>query len=607
MELRPYQAEAKDAVYKYFRENGDKNPCVVLPTGAGKTPLLATLCKDIIVERAKKRGVPQRVLVVAHVKELLEQAYDKIKTVCPSLNVGIYSSGLHKRDTKNDVIVAGVQSIYSKAFDLGKFDLIIVDEAHLIPRDGDGMYQTLLKNERLINPNVKLVGLTATPYRMRDGLICCENGFLNDVCYEANVKDLIEQGYLSKVVTRKVKLNYDSSTLNVSGGEFIQKEVDALVSDDQKLDGICREIVLRSSFEDRKKVLIFAANVEHAERTKEKIKEYSGENCEAIFGSTPADERASILEKFKKDQGEVDLLGNATKPLRFLVNVNVLTTGFDNPKVDHVVILRPTASPGLYYQMVGRGFRLSEGKEYCLVSDYGQNIDRHGPVDKISGKKKKKKNNILPIKVCGKCDAIVSIGTRKCPDCGYEFPFEEQPLEEKLERTSSKKNVVSGNFIDEEYEIDRVDYFVHEKTRDDGTISRTVRITYRTTGGRRFNEWICPEHEGNARRSFVGWWVKRSLEQSPFTVDEVVDAGNNGELAPVLSIVVRYEENERYGKIIKHNLGEIPELKEKNVNRCARCCYFNNKECLFDIENPIPVKESDVSCERFSDVEDLPF
>ena len=145
MELRPYQQAAVDAVYDYLRQHDD-NPCVVIPTAGGKTPILATICKDAVMQWGG------RVLVLAHVKELLEQAADKLRVVCPELRFGVYSAGLNRRDTDQPVIVAGIQSVYKRACELDAFDLVIVDEAHLIPPDGEGMYRQFLADAKIVNP-----------------------------------------------------------------------------------------------------------------------------------------------------------------------------------------------------------------------------------------------------------------------------------------------------------------------------------------------------------------------------------------------------------------------------------------------------------------------
>ncbi len=168
--LRPYQEAAKAAVYDHLRRRDD-NPCVVIPTAGGKTPVMASICKDAV-------GLWEgRVLILAHVKELLEQTTDKLTLVCPEVHYGVYSAGLKRRDTEHSVIVAGIQSVYRKACELGGFNLIIVDEAHLIPPDGEGMYQQFLADAKVINPEVRVIGLTATPFRMKSGMICGRKTF----------------------------------------------------------------------------------------------------------------------------------------------------------------------------------------------------------------------------------------------------------------------------------------------------------------------------------------------------------------------------------------------------------------------------------------------
>ena len=195
MQLRPYQLEAVDAVYRYLREHDD-NPVIVIPTAGGKTPVMATICKDAV-------GTWQgRVIILAHVKELLEQAFDKLDRIAPELRVGVYSAGFGRRDTNHPVILAGIQSVYKRACDLGPFDLVLVDEAHCIAPEGDGMYRQFLAEMKVVNPRVRVIGLTATPFRMKSGMICAPENFLNAVCYEVGVRQLIVDGYLCNSLRR---------------------------------------------------------------------------------------------------------------------------------------------------------------------------------------------------------------------------------------------------------------------------------------------------------------------------------------------------------------------------------------------------------------------
>src|SRR5690606_28392219 len=190
VEPRPHPSQAVAAVYGPLRTR-DHNPCVVIPTGGGKTPVIATICRDAV------NLWDGRVVILAHVKELLEQAADKLRAIAPDIPVGIYSAGLKRKDLGYAVTIAGIQSIYQKACDLGPVDLVIVDEAHLIPPDGEGMYRQFLADAKVVNPHMRVIGLTATPYRMKTGTICSPDTILNDIGYEVGVRELIVQGWLS--------------------------------------------------------------------------------------------------------------------------------------------------------------------------------------------------------------------------------------------------------------------------------------------------------------------------------------------------------------------------------------------------------------------------
>jgi DNA repair protein RadD len=324
MQLRPYQQAAVDAVYDYLR-NSDGNPCIVLPTGSGKTPVLSTICQDAVIQWSG------RVLVLAHVKELLEQSAKTLRRIAPDLPVGVYSAGLNSRNTQEPIIIAGIQSVYTRAEQLGHFDLIIVDESHLLPPDGEGMYQTFLTAMREINPHIRLIGLTATPYRMKSGMLCGPDNLLNDICFEIGVKEFIEEKYLCPLKTKGGRSKVDCSNLHIRAGEFISSEVEQLMDNADLVASACREIILQT--QDRHSVLIFAASVVHAEHVRETITKYSGCECGIVTGDTPSGERETLLKRFKGEAVDKNLFGDSMSQLKFLVNVNVLTTGFDAPNV----------------------------------------------------------------------------------------------------------------------------------------------------------------------------------------------------------------------------------------------------------------------------------
>jgi len=533
--LRPYQAEAVSAVYDHLRRRDD-NPCVVIPTAGGKTPVMASICRDAVSQW------DGRVLILAHVKELLEQAVEKLHAMAPDLwhQIGVYSAGLRSRDTDHPIIVAGIQSVYRRATELDAFDLICIDEAHMLPPDGEGMYRTFLADAREVNPNVRMIGLTATPYRMTTGMICGPENLLNHVCYEVGVRELIVQGYLCPLKTKAGRRKVDTSGLHVRGGEFIAGEVEALMDEDSLVRSACREIVDHTR--ERHSVLIFASGVQHALHVQRVLGEM-GFECGFVCGDTLPFERAETLRHFKDND------------LKYLVNVNVLTTGFDAPNIDCVAMLRPTMSPGLYYQMTGRGFRLDPSKTDCLVLDFGGNILRHGPVDALQVQDRAGGNGEAPAKECPECQAVIHAAYATCPECGHEFP---PPQREKHDHQASTAGILSGEVTETEYTVTEVYYSVHHKRDAPPEHPRTMRIDYRCGFNDYHSEWVCPEHSGYARQKFEAWWRARSTEPFPETAEEAVELAEAGALAPTSAITVRSVAGEKFDRISDYQLGPIP-------------------------------------------------
>lgn len=546
MKLRGYQEAAVDAVYDHLR-NRDDNPVAVLPTGAGKSLVLAKIASDAVTRWGG------RVLVLAHVKELLEQNADKVRRLCPNIDVGLYSAGLKKRDTNTPILVAGIQSIYKRACDLDPFDLIVVDEAHLISKKGDGMYRQFLADCKVINPRVRVIGLTATPFRLDSGMICSPDHFLNHICYEIGIKELIRDGYLCPLISKAGVNRADFSSVHVRAGEFVSDEVDQLASEEALVSAACAEIVELTA--DRRAVLIFATSVAHGRQVVETLRDNHGIECGFVTGQTPAIERDEILARFRGDASD-SLFGQ--EPLRFLCNVNVLTTGFDAPRVDCVVMLRPTMSPGLLYQCVGRGFRLHGDKQNCLVLDFGGNIERHGPIDQIKPKEKQARTGQLPpAKECEKCHALVACGYSNCPECGHPFP---PPEREAHEAEASEAGVLSGEVTDTDYYVHDVVYRIHRKRDAEDDAPRCLRVDYMIGLDHWQSEFVCIEHSGFARRKAEAWWRDRCIDPCPDNAEEALDLADAGLLAMSQSITVRSIAGERYDRIINYKLSEIPNI-----------------------------------------------
>ncbi len=555
MELRWYQKEAVDKVYDYLRRNESGAPCVVLPTGAGKTPVLATMCRDV----ARWGG---RALVLAHVKELLQQARDRIAAEAPDASVGLYSAGLGERTTDAQIVVAGIQSVYRRAEELGPFRLIVVDEAHLVPDSGDGMYRTFLEGARRVAPDVRVVGLTATPYRLGCGWICGPDKILSEIVFEVGVRDLIAQGYLAPLKARAGRRRPDFSNVAIRGGEFVASEVESVVKKKNVLEAACLEIAELTR--ERRKVLVFASSVEAARRIEKTLATLTGAEVATITGETDASERADVIARFKRDAPRVDLLGRETPSLKYLVNVNVLTTGFDAPNVDCVVLLRPTNSTGLYQQMVGRGLRLAPGKTDCLVLDYGQNVVRLGPVDMPVVGAKGARRGPPPARECPECSAVVASGYAACPECGNLFPAPRRSDGLDAE-ASDAEPVDKGSIL--EYDVDAVFYSEHARRDAEPDAPRTLQIDYEIAPRKYVREWLCPEHVGFMRRRFEERWRALSNVPPPATAEEAANLATSGALATPLRIRATRKPGKKFAEIEWLEATEVPDFDgERRTN-----------------------------------------
>jgi DNA repair protein RadD len=545
MQLRDYQTEAVQACYNHLRTRDD-NPCIVIPTGGGKTPALAQICLDATLEWAG------RVLILSHVKELLEQAVETLHGIDERLisKVGVYSAGLRRRQTGTPITVAGIQSVYRKATKLGKYDLIIVDEAHLIPTDGEGMYRTFLAEAKMVNPKVRVIGLTATPYRMKDGMICGPENILNHICHETGVRELIARGFLCNLKSRAGSVDVDTDGLHIRAGEFIQQEMEDLMGEDELVEAACLDVWDVFQKENRNRALIFAAGVEHGGKVANRLRELTGESVGEIYGDTPAEERAALVRRFRDGD------------LRFMVNMNVLTIGFDAPNVDMIALLRPTASPGLYYQMVGRGFRIAKGKDYCRVLDYGNNVLRHGPVDTLKPDGKQQSDGgDAPAKKCDACGALVHAAYRVCPECGADFP----KIEKKHATKHGDAAILSGEITVEDIEVAEVFYAIHTKKGAAPDHPKTIKVSYQPAGLRAdlISEWVCVEHpEGSfPQRKAAMWWRSRSKTVCPKTVREAIEMAHEGALARPSRIRVEYRPGEKFPRILSADIGELPDYR----------------------------------------------
>ncbi len=410
------------------------------------------------------------------------------------------------------------------------------------------MYQTFLKDARVVNPHLRVIGLTATPFRLKDGPICAPENILNHICFEVGVRELIRDGFLSPLVSKAGKAKADTAGLHVRGGEFIADEVERLMDADDLVRGACAEIAEHTR--NRKACLVFAAGVTHAEHVAEALRTATGQEVACIFGQTPDGERDRIIARFKSGA------------LKYLVNVAVLTTGFDAPAVDCVALLRPTLSAGLYVQMLGRGFRLAPGKTDCLVLDFGGNVLRHGPVDALKIKEPGAGEGEAPAKECPQCQAVIACGFATCPQCGFVFP---PPEKDKHEREASSAGVLSGQVTTADFAVRDVFYAVHVK-RGEPEAPRTLRVEYEIGLNRFKKEWICFEHTGYARGKAEAWWRARSDLPVPMTAAEACQLACADALATTDRITVRSVAGEEFERIVTYLLGAKPAVREPGTD-----------------------------------------
>lgn len=433
------------AWYKY-----KATPAIVnMPTGSGKSHVIAALV-DAFADK--------RVLVLAHRKELLQQISGKI-----TVPHGIYGASLGEKRLEQ-ITVAQIQSIYSQKLD--HLDVIIVDECHMLPNSKDlGQYWTLINK----HPQAFLVGLSATPYRLKGG--CLDWG---TEVYKIGYQPLLDAGYLAPL-SNKLCDAPDLSSVEVRLGEYVESQLANIMEDPALIDAAIRAIAAYSH--NRHSCLIFCVSVNHANLIVHALNN-SGIPAHLITGETNQGEREDIIDQFKAEFGEV----------RYIVNVNVLSVGFDAPNVDMIVCLRPTKSKALWEQMIGRGVRIADGKTNCLLVDMAGNLEEHGPLGSPFREKAKKETKSNG-KICPECEEYVPPLTKECPACGYQWPEPERPKVAHEYVANGAAATIYSDVIT--YDVRWVKYKKHLSKKG----NETLMVSYGCDHGKYGNiaEWIMKD------------------------------------------------------------------------------------------------------------------
>ncbi len=533
LQLRDYQRASIDALYAYWAGGGG-NGLIVLPTGGGKALVIAKIIEELLADYPD-----MRILNVTHSKTLVEQNFKEFVGLSPFAPAGIYSAGLNRRDRNAQVLFCGIQSVANKVAALGQVDLVIVDEAHAISRKADTQYGKFFTAIGKANPDSRIVGTTATAYRMDSGMLTDGDGALfDDIVYEISITDLIDRGYLTRLSNKNTETTIDLKGVGTRGGEFVPGQMARAADKTEITEAAVREALMWGA--DRRAALFFCSGQDHSDHVRDEVR-LQGRTCESLTSRTSEADQRRILSDFRAGK------------LWSIASANMITTGANFPFVDLISVIRATKSPGLFVQILGRGTRNFPGKKDCLVLDHGGNLRRFGPIDLIRPKAPGDGDGEPPIKQCprddGGCDELVHISVMVCPCCGYQFPPSE---EKKFTTTADVAPILSTDEPLWEPVIGRT-FAYHDKP---GGVP-SVKVTYETERVRA-SEWVCPQHGEHPKGSYANskanrWWAKHG-GKTPFpkTVDEFLDRA--GELLITSHVVLK--KDGRYWNVTDSMAGE---------------------------------------------------
>jgi DNA repair protein RadD len=524
---RDYQLEVDNSIWRYFETHKEGNPCIGMPTGTGKAFVIA-----YFLYKALRAYSNQKILVATHVKELVGQNYLEFLDLWPTAPAGIYSAGLGKKDTHQNIIFCGIASIVKNIEAFGRVDLMIVDECHLISLNEESMYMRVIKLLKERNPNLRVIGLTATPWRQGQGRLTDGGGLFTDMCIDLtdmqSFNRFVKEGYLVPLVSKPTQLLLDTTGVKLIGGEFNEKQLDLAVNKDHITYAALQETMQYA--QDRRSWIVFATSIDHALKI-EQMLQYLGVSCRVVHSKMPKGERDKNIQDWK------DLKFTA------IINMGILTTGINHPALDLIVMLRPTMSTVLWVQMLGRGTRplfIKEGfnlttiqgrldsiaasaKQYCLVMDFAGNIKRLGPVnDPVLPRKKGAATGEVPVKICDICGNYNHISARYCggepwktvEGCGAEFSFRVQ-----IKQQASTEAVMKTDMpIIEDFKVSTLTCSIHQKANKPDS----VKVTYYCLN-RKFSEYLLIEHGPYFRQRAESWWKRRSRIPLPNTSAEAVE------------------------------------------------------------------------------------
>ena len=524
-----FQKDAVEASIRYLSDDKTKgrNGVIVSPTGSGKTYITSGMIKVFAGDHQA------RTVVVSHTKKIVQQDYLTAAKLCPDLvsKFGINSAGLGRRDLKQQVLFAGIQSVYKNAKEMGEVNLLIPDEAHAINMKDSLMYKNFIEDLYTLNPNMRVEGLTATPFRMNQGLIygISKDLLFDDKTYEANTKELIASKHIAKPVHPIIKDKdalIDTKGIDIvqtaEGKDFNQKQLAERSIIPDKIRRQTKTVL--EGCEPHEQIASFAVNIKHCELIAQSYID-QGEKKVAVVHSKIKGNEEKLVEDYKSGK------------IRVLVSVNMFVEGFDAPNIQAIDDRKGTFSPGRYGQMGGRGFRICKeiGKFSFKYFCFSGNVGLHGPLDQIESFKTEGGGS-PPMKRCKnpECEMLVHASSRICPHCGYEFEIKERDSDDGTSETLDLSKLISDP---KWFDVKRLEC-MPAKNRD------AISAQYFCDGGKfrinvEYNEpgkkWLV-DHLGDTipfdiRNFFSGGYRSKLIQPKRIFVD----------VAGLSSVILKYE------------------------------------------------------------------
>jgi DNA repair protein RadD len=548
IEDRYYQPEAVEKTIEYlFAHTG--NPLIALPTGTGKSVVIVLLIMRLL-------GIyfPTRVLMLTHSLELVGQNAAKFTSMAPNIPLGINCDGIGRRDIMQQVIFGSIGSVIGMTDLFQPFDVIVIDEAHRVSEDEDSMYSKLIIWALAVNPKVRIVGLTATPYDNYGPIVRADEktglitSLFNSIVYNRidpeSFKEFVAKGWLASLIAIRTKTKYDLNNVGMSRGEFNQRQLQDATDIQVLTEAAVAEMIHVAHIDNRNCGLVFANGIRHSEHVCE---EFQAQGATAVFVHSKMS-KGKLLDAYDAFH---------TGAAQWMVNNGKLTTGYDHPPIDLLGVLRATNQLPLWAQILGRGTRpydwmnphhYKPGFEYrklnTLVMDFADNTGRLGPIDAPYFKKRSKGDpGDAPVKICQKCDAYNYASARFCFACDNEFIFE-------VKFTAESSGAAPMSTADEqptsvEYNVTFVNY---EKIVSGGMAM--LRVWYHCGMSKKFSEIVCLEHTSAAKQRAWGWWRSRTDLPVPGLVDAALKITSS--LKRPIKITVEHNPATKYPKVLGH-------------------------------------------------------